>query len=370
MMALTFLLALLAVLCTSTTLGVYDSQYVNITILHSATTEGAVCLDGSPPAYHLDMGHGSGLRSWIIVMDGGAWCQSIPDCLSRSTTNLGSSKQMKNVSWFAGVLDHHPQNNPEFYNWNRVRVKYCDGSSFTGDVEQVDLDNKLFFRGARIFNAIMEDLGSKGMQYAENAILSGVSAGGLSTILNCDKFKSLMPTDAKVKCVADAGFFINGQTISGTSDIQEMYQRVVTLHCFFPQNVVPYVQTPLFIINSHYDAWQIKNILVPEYLDRQHVWDDCKKQISNCIFSQRLIIQVFGVEFLKVFEGLTPSFTRGYFITSYHSHGAILSKNYWFSPTSPRLLHKTIGEAVADWFFERAGFQYIDPYPCARDCKL
>lgn len=38
----------------------------------------------------------------------------------------------------------------------------------------------------------------------------GISAGGLATILNCNKFKCLLPENAKVKCVADAGFFING----------------------------------------------------------------------------------------------------------------------------------------------------------------
>ncbi|XP_070039745.1 pectin acetylesterase 11-like [Nicotiana tomentosiformis] len=369
-------------------LYVYDMEFPKaIAKLESLHKRIQVCLDGSPPAYHLDIGHGSGLRSWIIVMDGGGWCESIPDCLSRSTTKYGSTKHMKNVSWFAGILDPSPRDNPEFYNWNRVRVKYCDGSSFTGEVEKVDPDNKQFFRGAKIFNAIMEDLGSKGMNLL-NAILSGVSAGGLATILNCDKFKSLLPNDARVKCVADAGFFINGRTISGSSDIQEIYERVITLHgsaknlppsctsamepnlCFFPQNVVPYVQTPLFIINSDYDSWQIENILVPKYLDPQQVWKDCKSQISNCTFGQRIIIQAFGVEFLKAFEGLTPSFTRGYFITSCHSHGAILSTNFWFSPASPRLLHKTIAEAVGDWYFDRAGFQCIDPYPCARDCKL
>jgi hypothetical protein len=26
----------------------------------------------------------------------------------------------------------------DFYNWNRVMVRYCDQSSFTGDVEEVD----------------------------------------------------------------------------------------------------------------------------------------------------------------------------------------------------------------------------------------
>lgn len=26
----------------------------------------------------------------------------------------------------------------DFYNWNRIKIRYCDGSSFTGDVEAVD----------------------------------------------------------------------------------------------------------------------------------------------------------------------------------------------------------------------------------------
>lgn len=26
----------------------------------------------------------------------------------------------------------------DFYNWNRVKVRYCDGSSFTGDVQAVN----------------------------------------------------------------------------------------------------------------------------------------------------------------------------------------------------------------------------------------
>ncbi|XP_075102967.1 pectin acetylesterase 8-like isoform X3 [Nicotiana tabacum] len=382
MTATKYLLVLLAML---TTIMAQKELMVNITILHSATAEGA--------AYHLDRGYGTGLRSWIITIDGGGWCSSISDCHNRSNSVLGSStKMLPPQVRFSGILHNDLRINPDFYNWNRVRVRYCDGSSFTGDVDDVDPDTKLYYRGARIFRAIMNDLSRKGMQTAENAILSGTSAGGLATILNCDKFKSLLPDDARVKCVADAGFFINAKTISGTSDIQDEYKRVVTLHgsaknlppsctsimepslCFFPRNVVPYVQTLLFIINSQYDLWQVEdtnvsNILVPEYLDPQRVWKNCKVHISNCTLSQRIIIQDFGVEFLKAFLGLTPSFTRGYFITSCYSHGQIQSARYWFSANSPRLLNKTIAEAVADWYFDRAEFhQYIDPYPCGRDC--
>nr|XP_025888422.1 pectin acetylesterase 8-like [Solanum lycopersicum] len=204
------LLAFLAILCATHVLTNKDDfLYVNITILQSATAQGAVCLDGSPPAYHLHRGYGTGFRSWIIYLEGGSWCESIPDCLDRSTTSLGSSNHMKQHDFFAGVLHNTSKQNPDFHNWNRVKVKYCDGSSFTSDVEQVHPENKLYFRGARIFKAIMEDLWSKGIKSAENAILTGTSAGGLATILNCDKFKYLLPESAKVKCVADAAFFIN-----------------------------------------------------------------------------------------------------------------------------------------------------------------
>ncbi|KAM3322688.1 pectin acetylesterase 8-like [Capsicum chacoense] len=317
---------------------------VNMTILQSATAKGAVCL-GSPPAYYLDRGYGSGIRSWIIYLDGGGWCDSVRSCKARSNGVLGSSTTtpLHPPATFSGILHNDPTVNPDFYNWNRVRVLYCDGSSFTGDAAHVDPETKVYYRGARIFKAIMDDLLQKGMPNAENAILSGTSAGGLATILNCDKFKSLLPKNAKVKCVADAGFFINAKTISGTSDIQKMYNKVVNLHgsaknlppsctsamkpslCFFPQNVVPYVQTPLFIINSAYDTWQVGNTLA---------------LVRSSTFSE-----------------LTPSSTRDYFITSCYSHGQIIWARYWFSPTSPQLLNKTIGEAVADWFSDKAVLQ-------------
>nr|XP_019070637.1 pectin acetylesterase 8-like [Solanum lycopersicum] len=113
----------------------------------------------------------------------------------------------------------------------------------------------------------------------------------------------------------------------------------------------------------------MKNILVPPHVDPQHVWEDCLNNTNTCTSSQHIAIQAFGVEFLKTFEGLPPCFTRGYFLTSCYSHGGILAPPYWFSSTSPRLLNKTIGEAVADWYFERTRFQCIDPYPCVKVCK-
>lgn len=41
------------------------------------------------------------------------------------------------------------------------------------------------------------------------AFLTGCSAGGLATLIHCDDFRELLPKDATVKCLADAGFFLN-----------------------------------------------------------------------------------------------------------------------------------------------------------------
>ncbi|PNX88380.1 notum-like protein, partial [Trifolium pratense] len=142
-------------------------------------------------------------------MEGGGWCHNATTCLARKTTRLGSSTKMGDTLAFSGILNDNKQFNPDFYNWNRIKVRYCDGSSFTGDVEAVNPETKLHFRGARIFEAVMEDLLAKGMKNAQNAIISGCSAGGLTSLLHCDRFRALLPRGAKVKCISDAGYFIN-----------------------------------------------------------------------------------------------------------------------------------------------------------------
>ncbi|PIM97706.1 hypothetical protein CDL12_29817 [Handroanthus impetiginosus] len=257
-----------------------ESFLVDITYVESAVANGAVCLDGSPPAYNMDKGSGAGINNWLVQIEGGGWCNNVTTCLARKSTRLGSSKKMLKQLSFSGIFSNKQKFNPDFYNWNRVKVRYCDGASFTGDIETVDPKTNLYYRGARVFVAVIEDLLAKGMKNAENAILSGCSAGGLASILHCDKFKSLLPVGTKVKCLADAGFFINAKDISGASHIEDVYNDVVTTHgsaknlpqsctskmkpslCFFPQNVAQGIQTPLFLVNAAYDSWQVRTYLI------------------------------------------------------------------------------------------------------------
>jgi len=41
------------------------------------------------------------------------------------------------------------------------------------------------------------------------AMLTGCSAGGLSTLIHCDYFRDHLPKAATVKCVSDGGYILN-----------------------------------------------------------------------------------------------------------------------------------------------------------------
>ncbi|KAL6176145.1 hypothetical protein ACLB2K_052781 [Fragaria x ananassa] len=361
---------------------------VGITILQTAVAKGAVCLDGSPPAYHWDKGFGSGLNNWLVHIEGGGWCHNVTNCLGRKNTRLGSSKKMLKEIPFSGILSNRQSLNPGFYNWNRIKVRYCDGSSFTGDVAAVDPATGLYFRGARVFRTVMADLLAKGMGKAVNAVLSGCSAGGLTSILHCDNFRALfLPSGTKVKCVSDAGYFINVKDISGAQHVQEYFTDIVTTHgsaknlppsctsklrpdlCFFPQYVVPQIRTPIFYVNAAYDSWQIKNIVVPGVADPHGTWRNCKLDIKNCSPTQLKTMQNFRLQFLSAIGDVSNSAVKGMFIDSCYLHCQTELQETWSMPNSPLLNKTTIARAVGDWFYDRTSFQKIDcPYPCNPTC--
>ncbi|CAI9094908.1 OLC1v1030741C3 [Oldenlandia corymbosa var. corymbosa] len=374
-------------LCSLVILLKVESFNVGITYVETAVAKGAVCLDGSAPAYHFDKGFGAGVNNWLVHIEGGGWCNNVTNCLQRINTRLGSSKQMVKQLAFSGMLSNKPQFNPDFYNWNKVKVRYCDGASFTGDIEAVDPATNLHFRGARVFNAVIEDLLAKGMKNAEYAVLSGCSAGGLTAILHCDNFRALVPSSTKVKCFADAGYFINGKDVSGVSHIEAFYNDVVNTHgsakflpagctskmkpglCFFPQNMAPTIQTPIFIINAAYDSWQIKNILAPGVADPHGTWHNCKLDITKCSSTQLQTMQGFRLEFLNALNGLGTSPSKGFFINGCYAHCQTEMQETWLRADSPILDGKTIAKAVGDWFYDRSPFQKIDcPYPCDKTC--
>ncbi|KAK6911718.1 Pectinacetylesterase/NOTUM [Dillenia turbinata] len=359
---------------------------VGLTLLQGAAAKGAVCLDGTLPGYHWHRGYGSGANSWLIQLEGGGWCNSRRSCIYRKTTRRGSSKFMEKVLPFAGILSNKAEENPDFFNWNRIKLRYCDGASFTGDSQ--DQASQLQYRGQRIWIAAMEELMSKGMRNANQALLSGCSAGGLAAILHCDEFRNLFPKTTKVKCLSDAGMFLDTKDVSGghslrnffggvvnTQALQKNLPRTCTNHldpvsCFFPQNFIARVNTPLFLLNTAYDSWQIQQSLAPPAADPRGTWKECRKNHALCSASQIQFLQNFRNQMLNAIKGFSKSRQNGLFINSCFAHCQTERQDTWFADDSPVIGNKAIAIAVGDWYFERSrNVKDIDcPYPCDKTC--
>lgn len=361
------------------------SLMIGLTLIPGAAARGAVCLDGTPPGYHIHPGSGSGANSWVIQLEGGGWCNTVRNCVYRKMTRRGSSKFMEKQLPFTGILSNKAEENPDFFNWNRVKVRYCDGASFTGDSENKDA--QLQFRGQRIWEAAMTELMSKGMRNAQQSLLSGCSAGGLASILHCDEFHTLFPSSTKVKCLSDAGLFMDATDVSGGHALRDFFQGVVSLQglqnmlpsnctnqfdstsCFFPQNLIGNIKTPLFLLNAAYDSWQVQSSLAPPVADPHSLWNDCKRNNEKCSASQIQFLQGFRNDMLNAIKGFAASTQNGLYINSCFAHCQSERQDTWFADNSPLIDNKPIALAVGDWYFDRARVKAIDcAYPCDKTC--
>ncbi|CAH2054378.1 unnamed protein product [Thlaspi arvense] len=364
------------------------SVLVKLKLSSKAKERGAFCLDGSLPGYHFHKGSGSGSKSWLLHLEGGGWCNTVASCSSRAMTKLGSSNYFEREVPFQGLLSSDPSQNPEFNNWNRVKIRYCDGASFAGRPEaEFKNETRLFFRGQLIWEAIMDELLSMGMSDAKQAILTGCSAGGLATLIHCDYFRDHLPKAAAVKCVSDGGFFLNVPDVRGNPTMSTFYHDVVKLQgvdksldqkciakmepskCMFPHEFLKNIKTPVFLVNAAYDFWQIQNVLVPAAADPDKSWAKCRLNIKECDAAQMNILHGFRSSLMDAIGKFHQSKVGGMFIDSCFSHCQTFMSMTWHSPTSTRIENKTIAESVGDWFFNRKPVKLIDcPYPCNPSC--
>jgi len=287
----------------------------------AVVTDNAVCLDGTPGGYYYSPGSGSGAAKWLVYHEGGGWCESAEDCYGRSKTRLGSSSSYPDTATLDGgglYFSSDSSINPQFFNWNMVYMKYCDGASFSGSNSSVTVVSgaPLHFRGKHVLDAFIADLlTNRGLSKATDLVVTGCSAGGLATYLHADKWAAAVPKGVKVAAMPDSGFFLDYQgkpysssssaprvhmwrdvpsasggveTVRiGLSDIgpgvyqEDMkwvfqnqnvsagvdqdciagYPEGEQWHCMFAEHTAPFIQTRIFPLQSEYDSWQIGNVL-------------------------------------------------------------------------------------------------------------
>ncbi|MBA0793597.1 hypothetical protein Gohar_017992, partial [Gossypium harknessii] len=201
------------------------------------------------------------------------------------------------------------------------------GSGSSNWLLHIENGTELFFRGQLIWEAMMNELLSLGLSKAKEALLTGCSAGGLATFIHCDDFRDQLPKDATVKCLADAGYFLDEPDILGNRTMLAFYRDVLQL-----QGVAKSLQ-------------------------------------QDCVGRMEPVKAGYRDAMLKALSMFQRNEEGGMFINSCFSH-CQTSYSAWHSPNSPRINNKTMAESVGDWYFNRKEAKLIDcPYPCNPTCN-
>eukprot|EP01052_Picozoa_sp_SAG31_P043295 SAG31_NODE_7166_length_1768_cov_2.164170_2_plen_312_part_00 len=298
-------------------------------------------------------------------------------CLGRSKGWLGSSKHWGPVP--AGTPDANTTNPSEgvqgllndnasnpFGKWTAIFVEYCDGSSYTSDREEpvsvAATGDKIFYRGWRILNALIDDwLMQQGMDKAGAVILSGTSAGGLTAYQHAEYIRSRLPATTRVVAVPDAGFFLDLPDVDGVykwraslnqgfktwngtghSNAACLSAESDPTRCHFPNYLLPHISTvPFFIMNSLYDTFHLGSILglpctpsapSPWHRDRSlHKAVDRESQTSaanrmKCNATMLAKLQDYRDAFLETVEASASAVAKlnhGYALTGCMQHEEI-----------------------------------------------
>jgi len=329
---------------------------------------GAVCIDGSPAGYYfLPAADPKNKNDWQLYFEGGGWCYDEEDCLGRSAGNLGSSKKWPASKGGGGIIDSNCANNPDFCNFNRVYMAYCDGNSFSGNRDEpVMHDGKpLYFRGRRIIDTVLAHLTENhGLGNAENVLLTGCSAGGLATYLHTDyvgdTLKAQVSSLKKYAAASISGFFLLHDTVENKpvypTEMQYIFNLANSTHgvndaciaahqadgetwkCNFAEEAYAHTHSRTFPLNSALDSWQTACIytseLAPNFPNQTGTengvcgaaagWAQCARNPESCNQAQITTMNQYIADFeTKMNTNGAATYTKpgnGAFVHSCHTH--------------------------------------------------
>jgi Pectinacetylesterase len=305
------------------------------------------CLDSSRYGYYALRGREN---KWLVSLGGGGWCVTLEECFDRTQPHyqggvLGSSKNWANWSF---AFDFGPQ----FDGWSYLELPYCSGDSYTGNVDHpvpYNASVNLFIRGNANLRAALSDAKSRfGISEPDEVLVTGGSAGGLSTTLHVDYIGEFLQAKLTVGAPS-CGYFIEhdapcaGPTHSNPQcNTTGTFKNLTVLanstpalipacladhpndawRCLMAPTVTQYVKAPLFISQSKFDHFQLSSFLSVDCSYDQSFtppWN----QAPICSPAETAAILAYGAEFMAQFEPLlaTPGLRRGVYLTSCVLHG-------------------------------------------------
>jgi len=357
-------------------------------------------LDGTPYGFYHQASTTNSTK-WSISIQPGGWCYDEIDCYCRSKMHYGTSTLLPAT---AGCQCMNPLPDGSMdRNCNCLFLPYLDGGSFAGfraepvpvpAVGDVPPGSTVTFRGIKNLDGALEHaLAKLGLADATELVVTGASAGGLSTFLHADRITQTVrggaPELTKVAAAPVVGFFLDAGNMAGSTGATGPNTQAwsnISSHtaanytawmeyaygmqnmtfgpdggltkacqakhssqphlCFQSPHMQEFIETPFFMFNSRFDEWQLLNELQTG-TSRQHMADEPAVQKAVIGYGATFLDEVAPV------GGVGSK--NGGFITTCICHSCpwnILA-----------LENKTSYEHFADWFYGKtsgAGAKHVD----------
>ena len=296
----------------------FDTSYIEIEI--NEPNSKAKCIDGSNYKFLFSKGFGNGTNSFYIYFEGGGFCGDnnynpkdnnapLKSCFIRKDTALGSNKfdiQYRYFhKFFSRFLVSSKYFNPIFYNWNKVFIKYCDGTLHMGNnLNPIIFNNtEIYTRGEEnvksVFNYLIKN---NDFSNAKNVMAVGSSAGGLAVLFYSKYIRSLLSDKTNYKVISDSGYFHHGE-YKGINIMDDMMLKLKNnlnlgqtetmkkidnnLDFLDSSNPIKYIHKinndyPILFITSSYDSWVLKRLINSTCFFGYKVYDNCtQNEIVN-----------------------------------------------------------------------------------------
>ena len=187
-----------------------------VTLPQDEGDDSPACLDGTEYKFYFVKSE-TGSTKWTVYIDGGGWCYDEDMCYARTKTSKGTSSGLAATG---NCQCANPNKDGTLAtDCNCLHLPYCDGASFSGfrrgSWPVPGTNQTVTFRGIRNLDGAIDFAFESGMRNASEFVITGSSAGGLSTFLHTDRVAARLKEQApNCHTIRSApGFHCGGGTV-------------------------------------------------------------------------------------------------------------------------------------------------------------
>ena len=208
------------------------------------------------------------------------------------------------------LLSSKEKYNPNFYNWNKIFVRYCDGSSFISDRTYENNGNKIYMYGKNNLLGVLNYLKlNNNFTEADSVILSGFSAGSFATLIYANYIDTLTNKKNNTYIISDSGFFYDldekilkiNKLVKSAYEYSTNHTEIVNLFnyycdkkfidkepwkCLSGDYFIYNIKVPILSFQNLYDSWITRVINGNDCWYNKNFINNCSKEQLEKIYKE------------------------------------------------------------------------------------